>query len=348
MLSIFGEDGQPLKTLSGDSLFAITNYAPPTTPAINWDSVNQKHYVEFQFNASTREQYARAYWLVTTPDNVTVNIDGYTPEDIRLVPTAVQSPSPELVPLTYFIEGYLAVESKLDARYKAAVEAYINQDRNNLREILKAAVGNLQDKTEIYFTPTKAVIERDMYSQDFRTEWWLQQTDYVPIISVDKYELIYGTNPPLNVTSDIAAFMKFEPNMGTIEFVPTAIGGSLWTALISNLSGLGLASYVQGGFPRVPLLFHIEYTHGLDFFNLSEAEKAKIRNAICRNALITILPMIDPYFRVSSRSISIDGASKSYSAGQLLQILKDLREDEQKFVDSLRRKYARNVPMVVV
>jgi hypothetical protein len=135
--------------------------------------------------------------------------------------------------------------------------------------------------------------------------------------------------------------------MGTLEFLPTAIQGNLFTALINGVSGLGISIMNSGSFNRIPFLFRIKYTYGLNFPTLPDAEKEAIRQAIGCHTLIKILPILDPSVRVTSGSKSIDGVSKSQNSG-MAALLKTYEEQEKIFVNNIKRKYALHFDMGVV
>jgi hypothetical protein len=103
----------------------------------------------------------------------------------------------------------------------------------------------------------------------------------------------------------------------------------------------------DGGYSRVPCLFRIDYTHGLDFPNLSNQERESIRNAVGRRALINVLPKIDPLVRATSESKSIDGASKSKTGG-IKDYLKEYKTEDAAWCASMQREYGSGFEIAVV
>ena len=80
--------------------------------------------------------------------------------------------------------------------------------------------------------------------------------------------------------------------------------------------------------------------------NLAEAKKESLRLAVARNALISLLPRIDPLVRKPTESFGIDGASRSVSSG-VRDLIKDYREEEAEWVKEIMREYAMHIEIVV-
>ena len=334
-LTLVGESGVALNDGVGDPISAV---------AVAWDASLNKYKTAFTLEAGTTPQYVRAFWYVEESGKV-IDTPGFSPEDIQLVSSSV-SISPEILPLSLFITSYLASDSKLDETYKRAVAAWIGVNGDVAREEIMGAQGNLEEEIKMFFFRRTDSVQRDFYMQDFRSEFWQLQMDYSPIISVDTYELKYG-NSAQEITANIAEHIQVSKEMGILEFLPTTMNGNLWSALISSVTALGITMMNDSGYSRIPLLFRVTYTHGLDFPNLPPSEKSSIRNAVGRRAMINLLPRIDPIMRRPSESKSVDGASKSRSGG-MKEILKDYREDEKVWVHNMRNRYARNMDMTIV
>jgi hypothetical protein len=314
---------------------------------ISYDGTAKQYKVTFSLDPATKPQYGRIYWYATLA-GVPVDLPpDHQPEDVEIAVSFKTAPATsQIMPVQVFLDRFIAADAKMDAKYKAAVAAFVATNRNYMAQELFAAQGDLEREIKMKFFATQAHMERDFFQQEFRSEFWLQQVDYKPIISVDHYFVKYGSTG-VEITTDIADKMMVDPKMGTIEFLPTTVSGTLFAALLTNVSALGLSIMADGGYSRVPCLFRIDYTHGLDFPNLSNQERESIRNAVGRHALINVLPKVDPLMRATSESKSLDGASKSKSGG-VKDILKDYRDEDKAWIASMQREYGSGFEIAVV
>jgi hypothetical protein len=347
--TVAGENGAPLKTDTGVELSNISNDAtgPGSKLLISYNGTTKKYTVAFNLDPATKPQYGRIFWYATA-SGVPVDLTAdFQPEDCEIAPSykTIQATG-QIMPVQVFLDRFIAADAKMDAKYKAAVNAFVAASRSYMAQELFAAQGDLEREIKMKFFPTPAHMERDFFQQEFRSEFWLQQVDYKPIISVDHYFVKYGATG-VEITEDIADKMLIEPKMGTIEFLPTTVSGSLFAALLTNVSALGLSIMADGGYSRVPCLFRIDYTHGLDFPNLSNQERESIRNAVGRRALINVLPKIDPLVRATSESKSIDGASKSKTGG-IKDYLKEYKTEDAAWCASMQREYGSGFEIAVV
>ena len=339
--SIYGEDGAVALDDQGAEI---------KNKAATFDEVEDKnqYYIDVKFSPNTRPGYYRIFWSVVNEDEVNVPIDqSNTPQDVRLITVGdINGVQAEIMPVSVFLSQYIAADAKLDDDYKEAVESYVKSDRDSMRNTLLASQGEIENRIKMRLFKYKDTIQRDYYLQDFKTEFWLQQVDCRPLISVDSFKLVYGSQQA-ELIPNIADQLVINKKMGTIEFLPTAMSGSLYSILIGAMNGLGLTIMQGGIYSRVPQLFRIEYTHGLDFPTLDDVKKEAIRKAIGRNALIQILPIIDAKVRLKSQSLSMDGVSSSESSG-IDQLLKDMREDEAKWAEEMKREYGIGFEITVV
>jgi hypothetical protein len=348
-VSVFDEAGTYLKNKDGNDLDGKTAL---------WDSVEHHYYFDIEFLATVNTGFVRVFWMAelkaTHTDYQLSDIN--TPAEYELMTVSADLVNvPQIVPIAFFIDNFIAKDAKMDNSYKVAFESYLANNRRDLNRWLLAAQGDIEyDLKTVLFKKTD-IIARDFYMQDFGSEFWIQQPNYRPIISVDKYALKYGSQD-LDITKDIAPYILVEPLMGTFEFLPTAIQGNLFTALINGVSGLGISIMNTGSFNRVPFLFRIEYSYGLNFGNapahpsfpiMSDAEKESIRQAISCHTLIKLLPIFDPSVRITGGSKSIDGVSKSQSSG-MAALLKTYEEQEAKIISNIKRKYALHFDMGIV
>ena len=117
--------------------------------------------------------------------------------------------------------------------------------------------------------------------------------------------------------------------------------------------GLGVSSMGAGGWPRIPLFYHVTYTAGLDWVNLDGIEQSEIMNAISRRTAINLLQKLDENMGLSSRSVSQDGVTQSWSYtasamyGQYSASIEQYKKDERFWIETMRRKYAKNLRMTV-
>lgn len=347
--TVTGENGAPLKTETGVELSNISNDAavPLAKLLISYNGTTKKYVVAFNLDPATKPQYGRVFWYATQ-GGVPADLPAeYQPEDVEIAQTfKAIAATTQIMPVQVFLDRFIAADAKMDARYKAAVNAFVATNRGYVAQELFAAQGDLEREIKMKFFATSSHMERDYFSQEFRSEFWLQQTDYKPIISVDHYFLRYGSDN-YELTGDLASKMMVDKAMGTIEFLPTSTTGTLFAALLTNVSALGLSLLADGGFSRVPAMFRIDYTHGLDFPNRTNAERESIRNAVGRRALINVLPKVDPLVRATSESKSIDGASKSKTGG-IKDYLKEYKEEDKAWIASMLREYGSGFEIAVV
>ena len=337
-LSVFDEAGNFVKDSGGNDL---------SEKAATWDATPAKFYVDLNFSPTATPGFIRLMWYAEI-SSVSVQLnDANTPADYELIATgnavAVQ---PQAVPITYWLDNYVAGNLRADASFKAAIAAWTASNRRDMDRILRSAQGDLELGTKLTFFSVQEILQRDYMMQDFRSEWWMLQTDHRPIISVDSYQLVYGANPPIAISDELKDALIVNKMAGSIKFVPTTMHGNLFTALITNVAALGVTIMQDGGYNRLPALFRVTYTHGLDFPNLPQNEREYMRHAICRSALMKALPQIDPIVRQTSISKSIDGVSKSKSGG-MQQMMQQWQAEEDRFKFDLMRKYGTHIDMVI-
>ncbi len=338
-ISIFNEAGEYVKDKNGQNI---------DSKEVSWDNTEFFYYVDIDFHSSTPEGYLRIIWnveLKITHEAIELS-DENLPQEIELVSNgATNNLLPQIVPISFFLDNYIAKDIRMDAQYKQAVEIYVAQNRRDLNRWLLAAQSKLEMALKTVFFTMQDTINRDYYMQDFGSEFWINQANYRPIVSIDHYSLVYGAQN-VEITKDIKDYILVDKKMGTFEFLPTAVQGNLFTALINGVSGLGISIMNSGNFNRVPFLFRITYTYGLDFVNLPEQEKEGIRQAIARHTIIQLLPILDPSVRITNDSKTIDGVTKSQNSG-MAALLKTYSEEEKEWLREYRRKYALDFDMAV-
>lgn len=303
-------------------------------------TTGKKRFVEFKFHADTEPGYFRAYWVVMGGNDRRVELESYnSPEALRVKKTAEYNRelvSPALV-RNMFLKNI-------------PMGGYGDDD---LREIIQSAQGELEDDIQITLSPHQVLEEKhDYYHEQFVHTFWLKQFYEFPIISLDAWTIKYSDHVVLDLDPP-ESFIQVEKDMGTAELIPLAAGQSGWlyTMLFSGLSALGVSIF--GGFERIPLFFHFDYTTGIDFDNIPVNEKSKIRTAIARRAAIEVLPKIDAEMGIASRSVSIDGVSETTSLtssamyGQYSAQITQYMKQDARWVEKMRRRYMKDGVTVV-
>jgi hypothetical protein len=344
-LSIVGEDGNVLTDNEGNDLILSSLGADPE---LTFDTDLNQFIGTIHLATTTPRQYARAFWVVTDTNNLPIALAGYYPEEISIEndpSDATQTYRQMIVPKAYFTNTFLGNYpsfSGLIVNILAEIEA---RDPNTLGNMLLASQGELEKQIRTRFFKTQFSLDKDMYDEDFRQSHWLQQPDVKPLISCDSFRLIYGNND-IVLSNDIADSIWVDKNLGTFEWMPLVTSTTLFTMIISTLSGLAITSYASDYASRIPGLFRIIYTAGMDFPNLPDQDKESIRKAICRNSFMMLKPLIDPIMRERSISKSIDGASKSVSGGLDL-IIKQFKEDEKEWISLMQKELGTTISFAV-
>ncbi len=342
-LSIIDEDGNPVKD---NSNVDITNIS------LTYDTKLSLYTASLIISASQPDGYIRLYFYST--DGTDISTD-YYPLDARLENVNVNAAA-ELVPYQYMVDYFLSTSSKLDPEFTAAINAYL-ADKDGLRKGILAAQNDLEIALEMFISERTYMENRDNYFERFQSNLWQMQASYVPINDLVEVNIFYGTTPIANIGKDLFTFDRMQ---GLIEFLPLPGGdsASLYTLLIQNISGMGLAIINGGWLDRIPNMFNFTYKTGLIYKkydskgNLTAqtdtVEKEGIRQALCRRTLINLSNMgIDPASRKTGEGESIDGTSNNVSYN-LDQYVKRLKAEEDAWIIKMQRKYAKNVIGVVV
>ena len=344
-LSLVGEDGEVLTDNNGDDLILSSL---GTNPELTFDTALNQFKGTIHLADDTVKQYARAFWVVTDANNLPITIAEYYPEEISIEndpASATQTYKQMIVPKAYFIDTFLGGYpsfSKVIVNILAEIEA---RNPDTLRNILLASQGDLEKQIRTRFFNTQFHLDKDLYDEDFRQSHWLQQPDVKPLVSCDSFILIYGNND-IVLSNDIADSIWVDKNLGTFEWMPLVTSTTMFTMIVSTLSGLAISAYAADYASRIPGLFRIVYTAGMDFPNLPDTDKESIRRAICRNSFMTLKPLIDPIMRERSISKSIDGASKSISGG-LDIIIKQFKEDEKEWIALMQKEIGTSISFAV-
>jgi len=344
-LSLVGEDGNVLTDNEGNDLILSSL---GTNPELTFDTELNQFKGTIHLADDTIKQYARAFWVVTDANNLPVILAEYYPEEISIEndPTsATQTYKQMLVPKSYFIDTFLGNYPSFSKTIVSILAEIEKRNPDTLVNMLLASQGELEKQIRTRFFKMQFHLDKDMYDEDFRQSHWIQQPNVKPLISCDSFTLVYGNNTIL-LSNDIADSIKVDKDLGFFEWMPLVTSTTLFTMIISTLSGLAITSYASDYASRIPGLFRIIYTAGLDFPNLPDPDKESIRKAICRNSFITLKPLIDPIMRERSISKSIDGASKSISGG-LDIIIKQFKEDEKEWISLMQKEIGTTISFAV-
>lgn len=337
-VSIFDEAGAFAKNSDNDDIQDV--------PAI-FDAERNRYYIDILLLPTQSIGYLRAFWdVIKTEDEVTQAVDQeYTPQDLELVTYAgATTQEPQIVPISFFLDNYIMKNEKLDGQYVKAIDNYVSSNRNDIARWLTASQGNLELALKMNFFVQEQTIKSDYYAQIFQNEYWLQQPYNRPIIELLSFKLVYGAQE-VDLISEIKDFIIINKEMGTLQFLPISTTGTFYQVLMMNISALALTAAFNSG-SVIPSLFHYTYTHGLNFPTLEQPLKESIRQAISRNTLIKILPIIDPTARTTNESKSMDGVSKSKTSG-IAGILKEFREEEKMWIADMKMKYGTAIDMAI-
>lgn len=330
-LSIYGESGNLLTNSESQELEDIQ---------LTYNSTSKLYEAEVTINQISAEQYVR---LLFTSLDISIQ-DIYSPEDAYIFST--KQVKQQIVPLQYFIDYVLNINSNADPLYKETLTNYISSNRNGLKSYLEAAQSNLEMQSNLYFQETTLTEKRDNNYEQFNIHFWQFAVNYPPINSLESIKLKFGNTEIADISTTL---FKFERITGLVEFLPVPTGESahLYNLLLTNLSMFG-AGIINGGlYGRIPNMFEYTYKTGLITDGTNQNEKESIRIAVCRRAFIDLLNFIDNSGKINSISESMDGVSKSigYTTSDLIRRLK---EDEQNFITILQKRYGKGVDMVVV
>jgi hypothetical protein len=332
-VTLISEQGVPLKDNNNLSLSEVP---------LTLDGPTEKYKTAaLTINVLEKPQYIRLYFYSTDADNIS---DDYYPEDAQLVVNSL-APEAEIVPVKYFIDYVLAATSKIDLDYVEAINNY-TADKGGVKSYLKAAQGDLERDLEMYLTPRILTEKRDNYFERFSMHLWQMQVYYPPIIELVDVKIMYGTAQIANIGKQ---YFTFDQNMGILEFLPLPGGdtSAIYTMLLNNISAMGISIMRGGTFERIPNMFEITYRSGLFHADADTVEKESIRKAVARRCYLDLVNHIDPRRRNASESESIDGVTTSKSF-RIDKIIDDLKADEQRFIQSMQKKYGKGIDMVIV
>lgn len=291
-----------------------------------YDDQEHKYYCEFALNPDCKGRNYSLLFNITTTQGVLVSSDFYKQTLIINRENLFR-----FVPADVFIRD--VINSDLDADNKAMIESY---PKSAIEEAIDSSTGEIEDELELSLTPRTVENElHDWYRDNMRDTYWMIQAFKWPIISVQSYSLWYGNEKMLELSSE---YMSVQKEMGILEYVPTA-GQPFYIIYNAGIeaSQVLFFNHVSTG-DRIPNVFRVSYTHGLDYMNLPPTEQASIRTAISRRTMINKIASITDEIRKGSEQMAVDGASYAkYSRG--IEWLNIERDKEKKWFDAMRRKY---------
>lgn len=344
-LSIVGEDGTVLKDDKGNNLI-LSSF--DDVSAITFDADLKKWKVTIHLADTTAKQYTRAFWVVTDASDNPIEIPIYYPEELSIENSpsdATQTYKPMVVPSSYFIDTFLADYPSISEDLIQTLKEINRRNPSIIGNELLASQDLLEEEIRTKFFNTQFNFDKDMYDEDFRQSHWIQQPDYKPLVSCDSFQLVYGNNAIL-LSNDIADSIKVDKNLGFFEWMPLVTSTTLFTMIISTLSGLAITSYASDYASRIPGLFRIKYTAGMDFPNLPAQKKERIRRLVSRNCFCQMMPRFDSLMREANISQSIDGASLSVSSG-IPKIIEQFQKDESRDINIFMKELGTNISFAV-
>jgi hypothetical protein len=344
-LSFVGEDGIVLKDNNSNDIILSSI---GTSPKITFDGDLKKWKATIHFADTTVKQYARAFWVVTDSNDNPISVPGYYPEELSIEnsPSDVtQAYTQMAVPASYFIDTFLADYPSISEDLIQTLKEINERNPDIIRNELLASQDILEEDIRTRFFKEQFDLDRDMYDDDFRQSHWINRPDYYPIISCDSFYLVYGNNQ-IALSNDIAESIKVDKNLGFFEWMPLVTSTTLFTMIISTLSGLAISSYASDYASRIPGLFRIKYTAGMDFPNLKPQKKERIRRLISRNCFCQMMPRIDSLMREANISQSLDGASLSTSSG-IPKIIEQFLKDEARDIAMFEKELGTSISIAV-
>jgi hypothetical protein len=344
-LSVVGEDGVVLKDNNDKDLILLST---GESPGLIFDAELTKFKGTIHLAEDIVKQYARAFWIATDANNIPVSIPGYYPEEIAIENSpddVTQQYEQMIVPASYFIDTFLSAYPSISEELVQIVAEINARNPDIIKKELLASQDFVEADIKTKFFNTQFNLDRDWNDEIFYSNYWFQQVEWYPLVSVDSYKLIYG-NQNIELSNDLASSMKVDKTQGTIEWLPTIVSGNLFTIIISTVSGLAVSMAAMGERSRIPGLFRIVYTAGMDFPNLPAPKKERIRRLVSRNCFCQIMPRIDSLMRETSLSQSIDGASLSRSSG-IPKIIEQFQKDETRDLAMFRQELGTNIAIAV-
>lgn len=286
-----------------------------------------KFFAEWKFKESTvTDKYFRLVFTIID------NEGNFIVSDFALIEMGVEASRSgiQLVPSTYFKEYILG--SNLSDEIKAKLLTYPN---DAIEEFLLSAREALEDDLEISFTPKTVESEvHDWHGDWINDTYWQLQLFKFPVLSIQNYSIWYGSQKIMDINTE---FIQVKKEMGILEWVPV-VGQPLFEVYQHALEAMSLTLSIRTGAGRVPDVFHVSYTHGLDFKNLDNVEQAGITTNIGRKAMLMALGRITPDVIKGSESQSIDGASYS-SSNRGIEWMEFERSELKDWIQNAKRKY---------
>ena len=165
---------------------------------------------------------------------------------------------------------------------------------------IESAVQYLQDKLDITLFPTVITDERHDYKRrDFENYMWVQ-TDQIPIMTVEKVELVFpGNNKIIEFTGES---IMVDKDSGSVEVYPT-LGAYAPAFYNGHHSFYGAHNYL-------PQFMRLHYTAG---FSKIPADLIEMVGMLASMGPLGIAGDLLGGAGIASQSISIDGLSQSFN-----------------------------------
>jgi hypothetical protein len=300
------------------------------------ESGKVKFYAEWKFKPSTvtGKYYRLVFSIFDMNENFVVS-------DFSLIEMGIEvnRDGIQLCPIDYFKEYVLG--SNLSDEIKQKLITY---PKDALEEFLLSGRDFLEDDLEISFTPKTVESEAHDWNGDWIYDtFWQVQLRKFPVISVQNYSLWYGTQKIIDIDT---SYLQLKKEMGIVEWVPV-VGQPLFQLYQSTLEAMSMTLALRTGAARVPDVFRVSYTHGLNFTSLESSEQAAITLNIGRKAMLFALGRISPDVIKGSESQSMDGVSYS-SSNRGIEWLEFERSELKDWIEKGKRKYNTQLKIVCV
>lgn len=299
------------------------------------ETKEKKFFADLELATDARGKYVRLEFVIKKGNL-------FVPSSAALIDLIIDKGAKqvELVPISY-LKDY-ALNSNLNSKLKTAIANYKD---DGFREKIASAHSYLETQLEMSLYPVTKMEKHDWFKDNMKETFWMVQLYEWPIISVQSYKLYYGVEEILEIPAE---YLQLNKEMGIVEYLPTGDQPFFMIFYNVGVEATQFSLFSRGlGSERLPNVFHITYTHGLDFYNLTDSQQSEIRDAISRRALVSLLPRLDPDTLIASHSTSVDGMSHS-KTNRGLDWINGAKQDEAEWIRVFKRKYNKNSKMQMV
>jgi hypothetical protein len=307
--------------------------------ATEFDNETKIFSAKFTLHPSSKGKYYRLAFTITTDTNEFIT----SPFALIDVMLQTQNNSVQLIPNSYF-RDYI-INGELDDEIKDKLMKY---PEDGIKEFIIGAQDDLELDLEMSLVPRTIEHEsHDWFQDNLQDTHWMVQLYQNPVISIQSYALYYNTEKFLEISP---SYLILNKDTGTVEYLPTRdqpfylLIYETSLDVMARINSFGRSGSYGG---RIPNVFRVSYTHGLDFMNLHEVEQTGIRSAIARKTMLKSLPRISPEVVTGNESASVDGVSYSkFNRG--IEYLKMQQEEEKVWINTMRRKYNKEFKFITV